>query len=134
MGEMHLKMVVTGLGLALSFVIATHYFAGENQLQIFALFLALTSCVYGGAVLTPNGARYSLVELPFVVVVFISSVLGILVSPFFLAMGFLIHGIWDMFHHLERIKTPIVNWFPPFCAAFDFITGLFILWLWRTGV
>ena len=79
--DVQLKMAVTGFGLALSFSIATHFFAGEHQLEIFALFLALTSCVYGGAVLTQAGAKYSLIELPFVVIVFVTSILGLLFSP-----------------------------------------------------
>jgi len=123
-------MAATGLGLALSFAIATHYFAGSYQLQIFALFLALTSCVYGGAVLTPAGAKSSLIEFPFVVVVFISSVLGLIISPLFLAAGYLIHGAWDMSHHFKRVETPVVVWFPPLCAAFDFLMGAVVIWLW----
>lgn len=130
---MQLKMAVSGIGLGLSFVIAAHYFSGENQLQIFALFLALTSCVYGGAILTPAGSKYSLLELPFVVVVFVSSILGLLLSPIYLALGYLIHGAWDLSHHFKCVKTPIVHWFPPLCAAFDFIMSMFIFWLWYAG-
>ncbi len=128
-----LKMALTGIGLSLSFVIASHYFSGENRLQIFALFLALTSCVYGGAILTPAGAEYSLVELPFVVVVFVFSILGLLLSPLYIAFGYFIHGIWDLGHHFGRVKTPIVKWFPPLCASFDFLMCLFIFWLWFAG-
>ena len=128
--NMRLKMMLTGIGLSLSFVIAIHFFAGGYQLQIYALFLALTSCVYGGAVLTPAGARYSIVELPFVVVVFVASVLGLLVSPLFIALGYFIHGAWDVAHHVERVNTPIVKWFPPLCAAFDFLMCLFVVGLW----
>jgi len=128
----YLKMAVTGLWLALSFAIATHYFAGEHQLEILALFLALTSCVYGGAILTPAGTKYSLVELPFVVVIFISSILGLLFSPLWLAAGYLLHGVWDLGHHFNHVKTPMVKWFPPLCAAFDLLMAIFIFWLWYT--
>lgn len=129
---MPVKFMFTGLGLALSFLVATHLYAGEKQLEIFALFLALTSCVYGGAVLTPSGAKYSFVEFPFVVIVFISSILGLLVSPLWLVGGYLLHGAWDSLHHFKKVRTPIVKWFPPTCAAFDFLVALFIFWLWYT--
>jgi len=125
-------MAFTGFGLALSFAIATHYFAGEHQLEIFALFLALTSCVYGGAVLTPAAAQYSLVELPFVITVFIFSIFGLLFSPLWLAAGYLLHGAWDLGHHFKRVQTPIVKWFPPLCATFDFLIAIVIIWLWYT--
>ena len=127
-------MIFTGVGLGLSFLIVTHYFAGANQLEIFALFLALTSCVYGGAVLTPLGAKYSLVEFPFVAGVFLTSILGLLVSPLCLALGYFVHGVWDIAHHFGKVKTPIVKWFPPMCATFDFLVGIFIVWLWYAGM
>ena len=127
---MQLKMAVTGFGLALSFSIATHFFAGEHQLEIFALFLALTSCVYGGAVLTQAGAKYSLIELPFVVIVFVTSILGLFFSPLWLAVGYMLHGVWDLGHHFNHVKTPMVKWFPPLCSAFDLLMAIFIVLLW----
>ena len=120
------KMLVTGIGIAISFIIALHFFAGSHQLEIFALFLALTSCVYGGAILTPAGAKYTFVELPFVVAVFISSVLGLLFSPLWLALGYVAHGAWDTMHHFQKVHTPVVKWFPPLCAAFDVLISILL--------
>lgn len=120
--------------MATSFVIATHFFAGTYQLQIFALFLALTSCVYGGAILTPAGAKYSYVERPFVIIVFIASILGLLFSPVWLAAGYLLHGVWDTMHHFKKVETPVVLWFPPMCAAFDVLMAIFVMWLWYKAI
>ena len=130
---MPIKIVISGVGLGLSFAIATHYFAGAHQLEIFALFLALTSCVYGGAILTPAGAKYSFIELPFVIIVFTLSILGLVFTPLYLAIGYLVHGVWDSVHHFRKVHTPIVSWFPPMCAAFDVLMAFVIVWLWYTG-
>jgi hypothetical protein len=125
---------VSGLGLSLSFVIATHYFAGDHQLEIFALFLALTSCVYGGAILTPLASKYTFVEIPFVMIVFVAAVLGLLFHPLWLAAGYAVHGVWDGLHHFKKVQTPIVNWFPPMCAVFDMSISLFIIWVWYSSI
>lgn len=130
---MQVKIIVTGIGLAVSFIVATHIFAGEYQLEVFALFLALTSCVYGGAILTPAGAKYSYVEFPFVATVFVASILGLIFHPLWLSAGYLLHGCWDAMHHFKKVNTPIVKWFPPLCAIFDILLALFILWIWYAG-
>ncbi len=124
------KILILSIALAATFIIGTHYFAEMHQLKVFALFLALTSCFYGGATLTPSGAKYLKIEMPFVVIVFMSSFLGLILSPVWIAIGFFIHGFWDVLHHFNKVKTPVVKWFPPLCAIFDVLVGIFILAWW----
>ena len=80
--------------------------------------------------MTPAGARFGKIELPFVVIVFFASVLGLIVSPLWLAAGYFLHGAWDVLHHVKRVTTPIVPWFPPLCAVFDLVVGAFIVSTW----
>lgn len=124
------KILILSIALAATFIIGAHYFAEMHQLKVFALFLALTSCFYGGAALTPSGAKYLKIEMPFVVIVFMSSFLGLILSPVWIAIGFFIHGFWDVLHHFNKVKTPVVKWFPPLCAIFDVLVGIFILAWW----
>lgn len=124
------KLLMFSAALAASFIGATHIFLGAHQLKLFCLFLALTSAVYGGAVLTPAGAKYSQIELPFVIVVFSCSVAGLVFSPIWVSAGYFLHGVWDMLHHRKHVKTPIVKWFPPLCAVFDGVVGAFVLAWW----
>ncbi len=124
------NIIITAIGLAAAFILSAHFFAGQYQLELFALFLALTACIYGGAALTPAGAAYGKIELPFVTVVFITAVLGLLISPVWIAIGYFMHGGWDLLHHHQKITTPILRWFPPLCALFDAVIGGFVLALW----
>lgn len=130
---MQTKIVIFAVALAASFIAGTHFLAGENQLEVFALFLALTACVYGGAALTPAGTRFGVVELPFVIVIFSASVAGLILSPFWIVIGYLAHGGWDLLHHYRRIKTPVIRSFPPICAIFDVAVGMFVLFWWLLG-
>ena len=129
---MKTKFIITGIALAATFIASTHFAFTEYQLEIFSLFLALTACVYGGAALTPAGAGFGSIELPFVVVVFLCSTLGLVYSPVWIAVGYFLHGVWDILHHLHKVQTPLVRWFPPLCAAFDIVVGGFVLIWWSS--
>lgn len=48
-------------------------------------------------------------------------------SPLWLAAGYLAHGGWDLLHQYQTIRTPVTRAFPPICAIFDFVVGVFIL-------
>ncbi len=118
------------VALAASFIVVTHVLSGKYLPEVFALFLALTACVYGGAALTPAGAKFGNVELPFVLIVFTASILGLVYSILWIAVGYFIHGTWDLLHHFGKVKTPMLRWFPPMCAIFDFLVGAFVVAWW----
>jgi hypothetical protein len=129
-GGGQVRPAAIGLVLAGGFILGTHTVAGGHQQEVFALFLALTACVYGGAALAPAGTSHGRVELPVVVAVFAASVAGLLVSPLWVAAGYLAHGAWDALHHYQQVRTPVARWFPPVCGIFDLTVGLFVLWWW----
>ena len=127
---MRARPVMLGVALAAVFIVTTHALAGDHRLEVFALFLALTACVYGGAALTPAGTAFGAIELPFVVLVFACAVAGVVSSPAWIAAGYLAHGGWDLLHHLDRIRTPVIRAFPSVCAVFDILVGGFVLLWW----
>lgn len=53
-----------------------------------------------------------------------------MVSPLWVAVGYLAHGAWDLLHHLRMIRTPVVGWFPLVRGVFDAVVGLSVLWWW----
>lgn len=124
------RLAAIGLVLAGGFILGVHALAGDGQREVLALFLALTACVYGGAALAPAGAGHGRMELPVVVAVFAASVAGLLVSPLWLAAGYLAHGAWDALHHYQKIRTPVLRAFPPICGIFDLVVALYVLWWW----
>lgn len=86
---------------------------GEHANEVFPLFFAVTACVYGVGALTPAGQKYGAIELPFVLLVFLTSVLVVLTSTVWIAAVYVIHGGWDVLHHKYIIGTAqIVAWFP----------------------
>src|SRR5215831_12115953 len=53
---------------------------------------------------------------------------SIVILEMAVATGFLaLHGCWDLLHRPRGITTKLPSWYPPFCAAFDFVfAGLFL--------
>ena len=44
-----------------------------------------------------------------------------------LGLGFIAHGLWDVFHHEGHGWTRVRTYYPPFCAVADFVIGAAIL-------
>jgi hypothetical protein len=55
------------------------------------------------------------------------ALLGLWVAPAWVAVGLILHGLWDLGHRPHAITTKLPAWYPPFCAAFDFVfAGVFL--------
>lgn len=53
--------------------------------------------------------------------------LGLWVAPALIGVGLVLHAVWDLLHRPRGIQTAIPRWYPPFCAAFDFLfAGIFL--------
>lgn len=95
-----------------------------------ALLLVFAAAVYVGfAELDPGGGRRRLqwaVALAFVAV----ALLGLQLSPWFLAAGWILHAGWDLLHHRGTVPTRTSAWYPGACLAYDLVVGGFLaLWL-----
>jgi len=120
------------LGAILSVVamFGLHWPLQSEALNGLALFLALTACIYPGALLA-QPARRTLVaaELAVCIAVFAAAWLGIAHHPLWLAAGYLAHGVWDWGHHAGHIATRTARWFPPACGVFDVAVAAYAAWL-----
>lgn len=117
-----------GLCLAVAAVVGLHW-PLESQAEVgLALFLALTACVYPGALLAQVTARNVAVgELTVGIVVFACAWLGLLYGAVWLAVGYAVHGVWDWLHHGKVVPVRTREWFPPACAVFDAVIAAYAL-------
>ncbi|KTF18373.1 DUF6010 family protein [Pseudoalteromonas sp. H105] len=44
-----------------------------------------------------------------------------------LALGYLLHGIYDIIHHMLFINAGTPVWWPEFCGVIDIIIGLYLM-------
>lgn len=125
---MRIRAAIIGAALAALAAVVVHYPLAGSARLLLALFLALTACVYLGALLAQKQTALTTVgELLVGTGVFICSFLGIVSSASWLAAGYGLHGAWDWLHDTKTVPTHVAAWFPPACAAFDFVIAGFVL-------
>lgn len=123
-----IKSGLSGGALALIAVVAIHFPFAEIAVPLLSLFLALTACVYLGALLAQRQSPAVVIsEFAVGLSVFLCAILGTLVSAGWLAAGYGIHGIWDWAHDAGHVTTRVSSWFPPACAIFDIIIAIFVM-------
>jgi hypothetical protein len=52
-------------------------------------------------------------------------------SLILLALGFIGHGVYDVFHLAIYSHSVAPNWWPEFCGSIDVLLGVYVLWLAR---
>jgi uncharacterized protein DUF6010 len=125
-----MKAFVIGLVLGLVFILLVHTIPPQPARQIIALVLAFTACTYAGALLAQEASPtppFVLAELLVAGVVLALAIVGLRASTTSLAAGYALHGVWDLLHHPRGVPTRVVRWFPPACAAFDFVVAIALL-------
>ncbi len=100
-------------------------------LELLSSVLWSIAAVYFGFVLIDGRKRELLIEIGNMVMTFAFALLGLWVAPYWLAVGYFAHGLWDAIHRPRGIQTKIPLWYVPFCMSYDWmIAGFIILW-WR---
>lgn len=102
------------------------------SVQFAAVILGLVAGIYAGFALLDGRPRILAVEglaaLAFVVL----ALAGLAWSPWLIPAAYVLHGVWDFFHH-RQISTKTPSWYPPMCAVYDwvFAAGLCAFWILR---
>lgn len=119
---------MSGSGATVALILASRAL-GAPRLERFALamFLILMPAIYlAGWGLTEHGPGAWL-EILGLVIFATLTVLGLMISPWYLALGIIAHGaFWDLWHH-ERVMTQhyMPNWYPMACFIADVGVGTY---------
>lgn len=59
------------------------------------------------------------------------AMLALYINPLLLALGYILHGLWDTAHHSPLFDVKMARWYIPACAAYDIVVGigLYIIWV-----
>ena len=91
-----------------------------------AVILAAASGSYLWYALIRKAGAFIAIELIFLGLFSFLAVLGCVVSPIYLALGFFFHGFWDLAHHPRYLRSPGPAWYQPLCLSFDWVVAVFI--------
>jgi len=81
--------------------------------------------IYVGFALQGNTASSATMEIIAAVVFYIIAVTGYLKYEKLLPAGIILHGVWDIAHHLGFSETRIPDYYPVFCLSIDFVIGIY---------
>jgi hypothetical protein len=124
------KPIILGGVLAAATILGIALFPTDKAVDLLAMLLAIIGAVYIGFALADGRQKELWVELTAAAVTISLAVAGLWYSPFFLVIGYMFHGAWDIGHHPRLIQTRIVGWYPPACVVYDWIVAAFILVCW----
>ena len=122
-----MKPALVGAALALFTAGVVFALPDGSALAFLAILLAVIAGVYIGIGLMVSD-RF-LVTLETVVGVFFGflALTGLLLSPAILALGYFLHGLWDLAHHPRYLRSPGPWWYKPLCLTYDWLVGVLII-------
>lgn len=128
------RPIATGIVVG-AISLAPHLFLSpEMSLGFAGVLLGVIAGVYFGFAVVRGSNREQLIEFNVASGFGIAALLGLGVSPWSLALGYLAHGFWDLAHHnsakLGLVSVP--QWYVPWCVIIDFIVGLGLILIWRS--
>ena len=99
-----------------------------DPLAFHSVALAVIGAIYLGFAFSDGRLPIVILELSVGTAFVVLALLGLWLAPAFLAVGLILHGFWDLAHRPRGITTKLPAWYPPFCAAYDFVfAGVFLL-------
>lgn len=117
--------LLTALSLALASC-ATHALIAPRTGDAFAaVLLGALGGVYLGGALRAGTRSEIAVTIVAAVLCILLAVAGLLGPAWIIPTGFLLHGGWDWAHHAMERRT-VGRWWPPFCACYDGIVGIWL--------
>ena len=92
---------------------------------VYALGLALIASVYIGFAVADGRARIIVVECVVAMAFAVVAAAGITGSAWLLAFGLAAHGVKDAWQQRRQLVSG-TRWWPPFCAAVDWVVAVII--------
>jgi hypothetical protein len=97
--------------------------------EVTAATVAMVYGVYAGFAIKSGQLKDLAFEGGFILVGLTTVVLGLEHGPHWLAVGLVLHGVWDLLHHPARKVAGtdgVPAWYVPFCAVYDISAAIAI--------
>ncbi|MEM6467950.1 MAG: hypothetical protein AAF802_00165 [Planctomycetota bacterium] len=125
------KPCVAAFAFALLTVGAIYLLPGVDATLGHFIVLLIIPGVYVGMAIAEGSGRKIVVETIVAFSFVVIAAVGFQYSPMLIGVGLLLHGVWDLLHHRGWLELNTGEFYPPFCAAYDFLVGsAFILYQW----
>lgn len=112
-----------GLALGAAQAASPLIFPWLEQATVQALYLCLIAAVYIGFAVADGRPRVIAVEAAVAAVFFLIAAVSVTATAWLLVLGYAGHGLKDYWQH-RRQYVVNTRWWPPFCAAVDWLVAV----------
>lgn len=90
-----------------------------------ATILVAIAFIYVGFALKEDSMADILIELIAALVFYFIAIIGYVRNPFLIAFGILLHGIWDITHHIISGLNANPDFWPVYCLTIDVLWSIY---------
>ncbi|MEJ5964191.1 DUF6010 family protein [Pedobacter immunditicola] len=119
--------VLIGIITGIIIIFSIGIFKQLHKLAVYSLVLAGIGFLYPG--FTWSDSQAFLINSIQAVFFLLLAYYGIQKGLHILAIGYFLHGIWDLLYHLFADSSIIPPQYAQFCSSLDFIIGFYLLYL-----
>ncbi|MBF7072310.1 hypothetical protein ISG33_02690 [Glaciecola sp. MH2013] len=121
-----------GIVLSLLLIFSAKFTRFDRDVSFYPSILIFIASFY---ILFAVMAGHSIVRETSIAFVFILFALyGAYKSLFVVGLAIALHGVYDILHYLQFTETVAPSWWAPFCAAVDFVVGIWVMYLSKKQV
>jgi len=97
-----------------------------------ATILCSIAFIYVGFSLRGNQVSSIVLEVAVAIIFYFIAIIGYSKYIHLIALGILLHGIWDIFHYKAMlIRTAIPDYWPIYCLVVDFLWGVYFFIIFK---
>ena len=98
-----------------------------------ATVLVAIAFIYVGFSLKENSINAIILEVAVALALYFMAIIGYTRNNYLIAIGIMLHGVWDILHHrCFIVKTEAPEYWPLFCLIVDIIDGLYFVYIFKT--
>jgi hypothetical protein len=124
------RAIAVGGGSAALTGAAVWGFGRLDPVLMYALMVAAIAFIYVGFALADGRRGVVLLESAVALAFFWIATAALLKWPPLAGLGLVLHGLWDVAHHLRGVSTRLPGWYPPFCAVYDWVLAAIFFACW----
>ena len=118
--------ILWGIGVGFAQAATPLVFWWLDSAIVYALGLALIAAIYIGFAVSDGRVKIIAVESSVAFTFVVVSAAAITATPWLLVVGFVGHGLKDLWQHRTQFVATM-RWWPPFCMAVDFVVAAVIV-------
>lgn len=118
---------IAGIVAAVLIIFISRALSKYFSVKLFAATLLVAiAFIYVGFSLKGNSAGFVVLESVVALIFYFMALIGYRSNNLLIAMGIILHGVWDISHHNGfLIRTDVPLYWPAFCMVIDVIDGIY---------